>query len=409
MRPERRRRLPRARASWAALAGLAIGLSGCGASRDWFGDASGAQTDALPPHRLVGIGYEDVVRDDLSWRDVDDRLRRVGATGVTIGVGRAEWVAFPWPAHEAAWSAPVQRTGTDYVQRAVDALRGSGPTARSITLTIDVLAPRRILTDPSQAAVSAAGVPSTVLLGPAALAGEAGEAIGDLCDGVASRYRPDRIALAELFIDGGYGAKDLEAFGRATGRSDWPRNDDGSIAVNDAELLAWRTSIITAVAQKCAERTRAHGVPLDVDVRSDREGVGGRPDSGQDYRALLRVADRLTVWNYFGLDDHTAADSRRLTSDLAAALGPADLHRVTVSVGLWALTPTGGRGALAPDDLAAGLVASGSHGVDSVSATPMSLFTDAHWAALERAWRPASGGAGGAGSSGAGSSGASPG
>lgn len=394
MRPQRRRLPPGARTSWATLAGLAIGLAGCGgAPGGWFGDSVGSQTDALPAHRLVGIGYEDVARDDVLWPDVEAHLRRVGATGVTIGVGRTEWVAFPWPKHEDAWSAPVQRTGTDYVQRAIDALRGSGPSAREITLTIDVLAPRRILTDPSQAAVSAAGVRSTVLLGPSALAGEAGAAIADLCDGVASRYRPDRIAIAELFIDGGYGAVDLEAFRSATGRSDWPRNDDGSIAVNDTQLLAWRTKIITAVAQKCAERTRAHGVPLDVDVRSDREGVGGRPDSGQDYRALLGVADRLTVWNYFGLDGHTAADSRRLTSDLAAALGPGDLPRVTVSVGLWALTPKGARGALSPDDLEAGLVASGSHGVDSVSATPMSMFTDAHWAALERAWRPAPGGA----------------
>lgn len=386
---------------WALCAALLALLCGC----DQAAPARPGEPIGAPPrHRVVGIGYEDVTRADQSWDDVSARLRDVGATGVTLAVGRPEWVLFPWPGRQDTWG-PGVTADHDPVQRVISTLRDGG--RRSIALTIDVLAPRTIELDPSRGTVSAAGVPSKTVLSGAALLGAQGDRIAAMCGEVARRYRPDGgIVLSELFFEGSYGTEDLASYRATTGQDDWPRTWRGSIDTGSELLDRWRVEVIDSVVRRCAAAAHAHGVRVDVDVRADRRAVDdtddtdgaddtddthrlGRPDSGQDYAALLGLADRITVWNYFGLDRVPPQDSEVLTAALARRLSPADLARVTVSVGLWSLNEDGYPADLDPARLREGLARSASHGIGTVHVTPMSKFTPEHWRAIAAAWRPA--------------------
>ena len=106
----------------------------------------------VPAERIVSLGFEDVVTDRARLDQLTSRLTEVGATGVSISVGRSDWTAFPWPALRAAESAEVRRTGADYVAAAMEVL-ATDPNGRrrTINLAIDALVPRWIEQDPSLA------------------------------------------------------------------------------------------------------------------------------------------------------------------------------------------------------------------------------------------------------------------
>lgn len=355
------------------MAGLTMVSSGC----------AHPDPPAQPPaERIVGVGYEDVVRADMDWADVEARLTRVRVTGVTIAVGRPEWLAFPWEGREADWAAPV-RAGSDPVRQAIDGLRGDGPTRRTLTLTIDALAPRLIESDPEAAAVAPDGTPSREVANAAALAGAYGDRLAETCGEVARRYRPDRVALAELFVEDTVSEADLALYRAQTGVGDWPRTDSGDIDTRDAALLRWRAAVVTDVAARCAQAAGEHGVAAEADVRAAWNELGAaRPDSGHDYAQLLRRVERVTVWNYLGLVDRPPEYSAALTRGISAALGSPQMSRVTMSVGLWAQNGQ----VLDHQTMARALQWSASHGVTSVSLTPLSLMTPEHWDALEGAW-----------------------
>lgn len=366
--------------SWLQRATSALGLAGLTVMPS-------ACADPHPPaqraaERIVGVGYEDVVRAERDWSDVEARLTDVQATGVTIAAGRPEWLAFPWEGHEAHWAAPV-RPGHDPLRQAIDGLRGDGPTRRTLTLTIDALAPRLIESDPEAGAVAPDGTRSREVANAAALAGAYGDRLAQTCGELAHRYRPDRVALTELFVENTVSAADLALYRRQTGAHDWPRTDSGDIDTRDATLLRWRAAVVTDVAARCAQAAGAHGVAAETDVRAAWQDLGAaRRDSGHDYAQLLLRIDRITVWNYLGLQDRPPDHSARLTRGMAASLGAAQLSRVTMSVGLWARD---GR-VLDPQTMAQAVRWSASHGVTSVSVTPLVLMTPGHWDALAGAW-----------------------
>jgi len=356
------------------------------------GDEDPRAGRGVASERLVGIGYEDVVASSRSWSQVSATLDEMGATGVTVSVGRPEWTAFPWPDHSASWSAPVRTSGEDYVAKAVDVLKEDGNgRRRSITLTIDVLAPRRIAQRPELGALATDGTRSTEVLGPAALVGEGGEQIADLCGAVARRYDVDRVALAELFVESGYGPDDLEVFRRMTGEQDWPRDASGAIDTAAESLGAFRSAVVTDVVRRCAAQVHPTGKAVDVDVRANWTGPGSRPDSGHDYAELLETADHLTVWNYFGISQQDPSYSRQITKSLADSVGAARLDRVTMSVGLWAGQGDDSREVISPEQLEEGLLESATNGLTSVSVTPLSLLDDSHRRAVARTWNPGGG------------------
>ncbi|MDO5683315.1 MAG: hypothetical protein Q4G46_10860 [Propionibacteriaceae bacterium] len=332
----------------------------------------------------VGVGFEDVSDGDLD--SLADRLDAVGAGGVTIAVGRPDWVAFEWPEHPE-----TEATSSDRVRRAVDVL-GQGPKGqqREVTLVIDVLAPRLIEEHPDEAAVGANGKESGLFASPAALRdGVIGSRIVELCGVTAERYRPDRIALTELILDQSFSDADKRVYRQITGRPDWPRDHKGRIDTEHRSLATFRSEVAADLVERCATAAEKHGVRTDVDVRAAwQDPTGNRAESGHDYRLLLTRADHLTVWNYFALNDAEPAVSEDLTAGLRTSLGDR-IGQVTMSVGLWA---DGDGDAATEDDkenavlppaaMAEGVRASLTNGVTTVSVTPASRMTEEHWAAL---------------------------
>jgi hypothetical protein len=326
--------------------------------------------------RGLHVGFEDLDRSPGELAALDARMRRAGIDTVAISAGRADWTAFPWPAHEQAWSTPVQRDGRDLFADAVRAL-GAG---RRVSAVVDVLADRYVAANPSVAARDAHGRPvgshvSTVEL----VEGGSGRRLLEMIDHLARAYPVDSIDITELFYrDEGYGDDDLGSYRARTGRGDWPRTADGSVDTTDPSIGRWRSEMVARFVARAADLVHARGKELLVDVRASwsdlaREGE----ENGQCYRMLLSHADRLVVWNYFALDGVPVSETDRLATYLQD-LAPG---RFVVGAGLW-----GRGGTVPPEQLADALARTERAGVAAQWVIPQSLMRDPHWRALEQLW-----------------------
>ena len=364
---------------WALALGLLL-VPGCSATEV-------SLSPAIRPDLTLGIGYETVKDPETDWVALAAHLTEAQATGVTISVGRPEWVLFDWAGHEDAWASD----GEDLVAAAISALDAGADGSRELTLVIDTLAPLMIAEDPQLAAIGPDGEASDSFPGAAALAtGPVGDQIVALCETTAERYRPDRIALTELMIDNSFSDDDFELWQEMTGNHDWPRDEGGDIDTDADEIAQWRSAVISGLVNRCAQAAAEHDVALDMDVRANwRDPSGDRALSGHIYTELIKVTDYLTVWNYFALSGRDPSYSEQLTAGLAETLGD-DLDAVTMCVGLWTngdeATGADRDNALSPADMVAGLAASATNGVRTVSVIPVSMMTDEHWAALIE-WR----------------------
>jgi hypothetical protein len=195
---------------------------------------------------------------------------------------------------------------------------------------------------------------------------------------VTSRYQPDAVALTELMFDNNtYGGDDRDSYMLASGRTDWPRLANGDIDVEHPSLGAWRSKAVAATVAKAAAAAHANGATLDMDVRAPwHDPAGDRPESGHDYGLLAAAADRLVLWDYFGLNDAAPSYSAELAAAMAKRSG-----KFAISVGMWAKD-----GRISAADLAAGLEASVSGGAAAVAVTPSSMLDDDAWRALKAAW-----------------------
>lgn len=334
------------------------------------------------PELTVGVGFEDLERAD--WEALNSRLDDVDARGVTLGVGRPEWVGFPWEGHEEVWASWVE-DDEDRVAEAIAALdTDPDGEARDVTLVIDTLVPAWIEEDPDLAGINDHDEPSSSFPSASALSGDVGDAVVDLCGAVAERYQPDRIALTELILEQTYGEDDLELFAAWADREPddgWP--DD------EAEIGRWRASVVTDLVARCVEAAGEHGVDVDMDVRVNWDEPGGdRLDSGHDYAALLEAGAHLTLWNYFPLNDRDPAYSEEITAGLVERFGAETVaERVTMSVGLWTDGDDDAAGArteeaLDPAAMRDGVERSSTNGVTRVSVTPLSMMSGEHWEQL---------------------------
>lgn len=342
--------------------------------------AAGCAAPAPPAERGINFGFEDLV-GGTDWAATDRRLLDAGATAVSLSVGRLDWTAFPWLGHERLGAGAVRDSGADLVAPALAELRTDPNGApRRVTLTIDALVPGWIAEEPGIAGVNADGSRSASFASVAAWErGPVGERLLEYVAEVAARYRPDAIALTEFLFDGAtFSAGDRQSFREHSGRSDWPRGADGAIDTGAAELGDWRSAVLAGVAEAARAEAAAHGVALEVDVRAPAgEPAGDRPENGHDYARLLGAADGIVVWDYFALSGRTPEQS----ADLAEALMRRDPGRITQSIGLWGEDRT-----VTPDELRRALNAAARGGAGSVSVTPASRLSDAHWRVIERAW-----------------------
>ncbi|WP_427019312.1 hypothetical protein ACQCSX_22395 (plasmid) [Pseudarthrobacter sp. P1] len=304
------------------------------------------------------------------------KLNAVHANSVNISVGRLDWTAFPWDRHPETEAVP----GRDHVADAISALAtdGSGQ-RRKITLTIDLLVPGWISKQPGVAGINFDGTRSADFASVSALStGPVGDRLVDLVADVTKRCHPDAVALTELMFENNtYGGDDRNSYRAATGATDWPRTANGDIDVNNPSIGAWRSGAIAALVTRAAAAAHANGATLDMDVRASwTDPELDRQVNGHDYGLLAAAADRLVVWDYFGLNAKPAGYSGDLARAMAARPG-----RFAISVGLWA-----DQGAIGAADLVAGLEAAAAGGAQAVAVTPASMMTDEAWQALGKAW-----------------------
>lgn len=350
------------------LAVVVLAATGCA--------VPGAQAAAPAAERSVGVGYETVVDDPAGLPELARRLDEVNANSVTISVGRLDWTAFPWARHPEIEAVP----GRDHVAEAIKALGTSASgERRRITLTIDLLVPGWIASNRGLAGINFDGTRSKDFASVTALTdGPVGERLVEFVDEVTRRYRPDAVALTELMFDNNtYGGDDRQSYLRAAGGTDWPRLANGDIDTGHPSIGKWRSTALASVVSKASAAAHANGSTLDMDVRAPWHDPGGdRPESGHDYTLLAGAADRLVLWNYFGLNSARPSYSEKLAAAMSARSG-----KYVISVGMWA---TDGR--ISAGDLAAALAASVAGGATAVAVTPSSMLDDAAWQALRKSW-----------------------
>jgi hypothetical protein len=334
-----------------------------------------------PSERAISFGFEDVVTDQPRWEEYARRLHEVRATTVSLSVGRVDWAAFPWTRYPKESSSVVRATGRDYVAEALAALEQGPGGRRTVTLTIDALAPRLIGTMPELAGTDSTGGREELFASVSALeSGEVGRRIVAMTAEICGRYRPDRVALTELLFDSHtFGPQDLQSYQRAARRRDWPRTAAGEIDTEHPSIGRWRSRAIASLLDRVSAVAAGYGVAVDMDVRAPwHNPAGDRPLSGHDYEILLTSCDRLTMWNYFGLNGVDPAYGAEVVRSLATRFP----ERFVMSTGLWGQ----GDAPVSAEDLARSLAAVQEAGAGAVSVTPASLMTDAHWAAVARQW-----------------------
>jgi hypothetical protein len=116
---------------------------------------------------------------------------------------------------------------------------------------------------------------------------------------------------------------------------------------------------------------------MDVEVswgRLDRESA----EKGQDYAVMLQHADRLVIWDYFGLSGFRP----EYTGEIARFLAKYDPDKIVLSIGLWAR----GGGFISPDALRRAVQAGLQSTIPNLWITPSQYLSDDHWKALTDIW-----------------------
>jgi glycosyltransferase involved in cell wall biosynthesis len=389
---ERRPALPRgaAPATWIIAfvsGGLAVGLA---VGLLWLGHTPGSapfsaaavaqmfRPPARPAFRLGMSTHFDAWPD---WRDaISSVLRRPlvrQAEVVGIGAGRVEWTYFRWKGHEDAWSNHQRgEPDLDLLLEAATAFREEG---LEVAAFVDLYAPAWIQAHPGSAAVHSDGKASAEQVSLVELAdGPFGARVVEMIEDLAARYPVDAVDVTEAaYGDTSFGKADLESFRALTGRRDWPRDAHGHVDVEDPAVWEWKCTLFERFARKAALAVRRHGKRLYLDVAASWKDLSrnGR-DFGHDYERLLRIADRIVVWDYFAYEGLPPGASGDLARHLAASFPTSHFD---LSIGLW-----GQKAVVGPAEFDAALEAALAGGATQVWVTPNDQVTDEHWASVAR-------------------------
>jgi len=335
-----------------------------------------------PNSRVVNIGFEDVTSDDPTRiPEIAHELNSINVTGVSISVGRLDWIGFPWAKYSNQESEEVARTGRDYVSEAISALicSDSGQ-RRTITLSIDTLLGRDIELHPERAGINAQGTVSKNWGSVSAWKyTDLSTRLEQLTSELINRYSPNSINVTEMmFPSYTFSDADFQDFQAYSGMHQWPLTAEGAKDTDSELLHAWRSDAVSSIMAVVARQFEGTDVQLTMDVRSPfTTDSRGRPDSGQDYEQLLKIVDRLNIWNFQGVNSSGYYDTEQL-SRLFVDAAPS---RFGIELGLWEKY-----GRLSAETLERELRLAEEHKVQYVSITPTSLMDEQIWDTLRKIW-----------------------
>ena len=327
--------------------------------------------------RAIRVDYANVKTSRSEVNALEQKMIAAQTNLVAIGAGRLDWTYFKWKDHADSWSSDVKDTNLDFL--AEDAAR-FGKWA-SVNAVVDVFAPRYIAAHPQSAAVSWLGKTSDQLVSTMQLVeGDFGRQLLDMLNYIAANYPVDSISITELsyYIDG-YGDDDKAAYLAYTHRSDWPRNPLGLVAIDDPSIGQWRSYEIGRFLQRAADVVHRHGKQLYLDVEVSWNNLAlEAADRGQSYAVMLQSADRLVLWDYFGLS-HYRPD---YTAQLAQYMQKYGSDRIIISIGLW----TNSNNPISPTALRQAMQSGLQSPLPNLWITPSRYLTDQHWQVLTDLW-----------------------
>jgi hypothetical protein len=333
--------------------------------------------------RAVRVDYRDVEKSRGEVAALETQLKQIGVNMVAVGAGRPDWTYFPWTDHQDRWSDEVKTTGNDYLL--ADSTR-FGKWAH-VSAVVDVLAPLYIQAHPEKAAISWIGVPSKNLVSTMELVdGSFGQDLLDMIENIATYYPVNSITLTELvyYVDG-FGEQDKAAYLAYTGRSDWPRTDEGQINIDDNSIGTWRSHEIARFLEKAAAIVHQHDKLFFVEARISVDSEGQVfVSNGTDLNLFLTYADRLVVRG----SNEPNGRSPQAMSAIGQYLDHYQNGRVIMSVGLWdkdydPAVLKSQMSAISASDFQTSLQSTTQGGMTDLWITPSFLMTDAHWLVLE--------------------------
>jgi hypothetical protein len=333
---------------------------------------------AGPPIHAVHVEFSDYGNISSQEAVIDTYLPQTKVSLISLSAGRVEWNYFKWPDHPEYWSSDVSTSGTDFL--AIDSAHFKQ--YGKIDAEIDVLSPNYIKAHPETAAIDASGNTSTDMVGLMELTqGSYSKLLVSMVTYIASNY-PDvsSISITELIYNqDGYGPAEKASYLQNANKNDWPRNSDGSIAIDNPSILQWRSQILGSFLGKLAAIVHAHGKQLYLDVSSGINNNQFTNESGVQFDTMLQNVDKLVVWCYYYLDGNSP-DSMKTVAQYLQKYGS---NRIILSIGLWGPNNS----VMDANMLTQGIQAAQQGGIQNMWITPSTLMDDSHWQALVNIWK----------------------
>ncbi|MFH1523585.1 MAG: PT domain-containing protein [Chloroflexota bacterium] len=334
---------------------------------------------SAPGIRVMRVEYANYANSRGEVTTWKQKMDAAGINLVALAAGRLEWAYFKWGGHESDWSNDVKGTGIDFL--AEDSAQ-YGQNAQ-VNAVIDVFAPNYISAHPDRAAVNVLGERSSNLISTAELVnGEFGQKLLDMVGYIAANYpNVDSISITELSyrIDG-YGDDDLALYSSATGRSDWPRQSNGQVDIDDSSIGNWRSAVLGQYLGRATAIAHQYGKQLFMDVGLSVGNLNLMTNNkGTNYNAMLQNVDKIVVWDYFGEDGFPPEYSR----DIAQFLTQFGVDRVILSVGLWGASSGS---IVSANDFRIAVQASMDGAMPNIWICPGSMMSSDHWQVLNDLW-----------------------
>jgi hypothetical protein len=337
--------------------------------------------------RAVRVDYLDESKSRSEVIALETQMQQSHVNMVSVSAGRADWSYFLWSGHSDRWAADIKTSGIDYLME--DSAR-FGKWAH-VSAVVDFMAPLYVKSHPETAAISWLGAPSKNLVSTTELVdGKFGQDLLDMIGQIAADYPVNSITLAEMvyYVDG-FGAQDKAAYVAYTARSDWPRNPDGTINIDDPSIGAWRSYELGRFLGRVATVVHQHGKQLFIEVPVGTDPSGNViVHNGTDIPMLLKYADRIILRGSNEADGRTPQAMRAL----AQFTSRYDPKRVILSIGLWEQdyydlgTPRNEMKAISVTDFQSALQAAGQNGAADLLVMPSFLMTSNYWEVLKQNW-----------------------